>query len=72
MRIVCASLVPVSITELNLSDTHELRSRYGQCGQRAWRGPGGSPRALGIQLLAASCSAGLLSSLLQRSGARPR
>ena len=47
---MCEPLVPVSITELNLSDTHELRSRYGQCGQRAWRGPGGSPRALGIQL----------------------
>ena len=40
----------ISIIGLNLSDTHSLRSRYGQCGRRAWRGPGGSPRALGIQL----------------------
>ena len=40
----------ISIIGLNLSDTHSLRSRYGQCGRRAWRGPGGSPRALGVQL----------------------
>eukprot|EP00964_Phaeocystis_antarctica_P161731 scaffold134112_cov75-Phaeocystis_antarctica.AAC.1 len=36
----------VSIIRVNLSDTHSLRSRYGQCGRRAWRGPGGSPRAV--------------------------
>eukprot|EP00964_Phaeocystis_antarctica_P109601 scaffold74045_cov62-Phaeocystis_antarctica.AAC.1 len=68
-------LVPVSIIAVNLSDTHSLRSRYGQCGRRAWRGPGGSPRALGIQLqlartVAAPRGPPLL--LLQRSGARPR
>ena len=40
----------ISIIGLNLSDTHSLRSRYGQCGRRAWRGPGGSPRALGSRL----------------------
>eukprot|EP00964_Phaeocystis_antarctica_P026570 scaffold14966_cov61-Phaeocystis_antarctica.AAC.1 len=32
----------------------QIGSMAGRCGQRAWRGPGGSPRALGIQLAASS------------------